>query len=67
VAEITVFGSYLDPDADRLGDLDIAVIAVRRETNGDRFVDQVLAYARASGRNFGTFLEELHWPPVNSG
>lgn len=62
VAEITVFGSYLDPDADRLGDLDLAVTTVRRETNGDRFVDQVLAYARASDRNFGTFLEELYWP-----
>jgi hypothetical protein len=52
VAEITVFGSYLDPDADRLGDLDIAVIAVRRETNGDRFVDQVsgcgLAWRRST-------------------
>jgi hypothetical protein len=62
VVEIAVFGSYLDPAADRLGDLDLAVTAVRRETNGDRYVDQVLACARASGRSFGTFIEELFWP-----
>jgi len=62
ITEIAVFGSYLDPAADRLGDLDLAVTAVRRETDGDRYVDQVLAYARASGRSFSTFIEELLWP-----
>lgn len=62
VAEITVFGSYLDPTVDRLGDLDLAVSTVRRETNGDRYVDRVLAYARASGRHFGMFHEQLFWP-----
>jgi predicted nucleotidyltransferase len=62
VAEIAVFGSYLDPGADRLGDLDLAVTAVRRETDGDRHVSQVLDYAEASGRSFGTFVEQLFWP-----
>jgi hypothetical protein len=62
VAEIAVFGSYLDPTIDRLGDLDLAVSTVRRETNGDRYVDRVLAYARASGRHFGVFHEQLFWP-----
>lgn len=62
VAEITVFGSYLDPTVDGLGDLDLAVSTVRRETNGDRYVDRVLAYARASGRRFGMFHEQLFWP-----
>src|ERR1022692_1526140 len=62
VAEITVFGSYLDPTVDRLGDLDLAVSTVRRETNGDRYVDRVLAYASASGRRFGMFHEQLFWP-----
>ena len=35
---------------------------VRRETNGDRYVQQVLAYAEASGRRFGVFTEQLFWP-----
>lgn len=62
VKEIAVFGSYLDPEADRLGDLDLAVTVVRRETDGQRYVDDVLDYARASGRRFGVFIEQLMWP-----
>lgn len=62
VAEIRVFGSYLDPAIDRLGDLDLAVSAVRRETNGDRYVDRVLAYSQASGRRFDMFHQQLIWP-----
>lgn len=62
IAEIAVFGSYLDPAADRLGDLDLAVSVVRRETSGEPYVERVLAYARASGRRFGVFIEQLFWP-----
>ena len=57
-----MFGSYLQPDIDNLGDLDLAVSIVRRETDGQRHVDQVLAYARASGRTFGVYHEMLFWP-----
>ncbi len=62
VKEISVFGSYLDPDMDRLGDLDLAVTAVRRETDGEKHVDRVLEYEGASGRRFGVFIEQLFWP-----
>ena len=62
VKEISVFGSYLDPNMDRLGDLDLAVTVVRRETNGERHVDRVLEYSEASGRRFGAFIEQLFWP-----
>jgi predicted nucleotidyltransferase len=62
VSRITVFGSYLDPAVDPLGDLDLAMSAVRRETDGQRYVDRVLAYARASGRRFSVFHEQLFWP-----
>ena len=62
ITQIAVFGSYLDPATVRLGDLDLAVSVVRRETNGDRYVQQVLAYAEASGRRFGVFTEQLFWP-----
>ncbi len=62
VKEIAVFGSYLDPGMDRLGDLDLAVTVVRRETDGDKYVDRVQEYARASGRRFGLYIERLMWP-----
>ena len=62
VAEIVVFGSYLDNAVDPLGDLDLAVSAVRRDTDGKRHVDNVLEYARASGRNFSAFHDQLFWP-----
>ena len=62
VAEIVVFGSYLDNAVDPLGDLDLAVSAVRRDTDGKRHVNKVLEYARASGRNFSAFHDQLFWP-----
>jgi hypothetical protein len=62
ISKIIVFGSYLDASVDSLGDLDLSVTAVRREAEGSRHVDQVHAYARASGRRFGAYIEELLWP-----
>ena len=62
VTEIVVFGSYLDPAVDLLGDLDLAVSTVRRDTDGQRYVDKVLEYARASGRSFSAFHDRLFWP-----
>jgi predicted nucleotidyltransferase len=62
ITEIVVFGSYLDPVVDPLGDLDLAVSTVHRDTVGQRYVSKVLEYAGTSGRNFGTFTERLFWP-----
>jgi hypothetical protein len=48
-----VFGSYLDPTKDRLGDLDLAVKF--RDLLPDAAPDDTekrLAYSRASGRQF---------------
>ena len=64
VTEIVVFGSYLDPAVDPLGDLDLAVSTARRDTDGQRYVDKVLEYARASGRSFSAFHDRLFWPPA---
>jgi predicted nucleotidyltransferase len=61
VTEIVVFGSYVNPAADPLGDLDLAVSTVRRGTDGQRYVDEVLKYARASGRSFSAFHDRLFW------
>lgn len=62
IKEIVVFGSYLDSAIDTLGDLDLAVSTVRRDTTGQRYVDKVLDYTRASGRSFSTFHDRLFWP-----
>lgn len=62
---IIVFGSYLDPDAGELGDLDLCVRHSHREP--DPSVYQRLAddYARTSGRSFGgNWLRRTFWPDI---
>jgi len=55
---LRVFGSYLDPDIDPVGDVDIEL------AYGRRIKDQAVlrAYTRASGRSFSTYIDELMWP-----
>jgi hypothetical protein len=62
IARITVIGSCLDPAGRYGGRLDLAVSAIRRESDRDLYVRKVLAYARASGRRFGAFHELIYWP-----
>ena len=64
VEQLVVFGSYLDPAADRLGDLDIAAAQARWPPGADRqdWVKRRLAHGQASGRTFATFVDELFWP-----
>jgi hypothetical protein len=62
IARITVLGSCLDPAGCHGGRLDLAVSAIRRESDRDLYVRKVLAYARASGRRFGAFHELIYWP-----
>ena len=53
LTEIVVFGSYLDPAVDLLGDLDLAVSTMRQDT--DRKAARGQEDARASGRSFSAF------------
>jgi hypothetical protein len=65
IAELVVFGSYLDPATTHLGDLDLGVTFRSRITSTvtrDEHTAILLAYARASGRQFNTFLDRLFWP-----
>lgn len=65
VAELVVFGSFLDPDIDKLGDLDLAVSFRSRlpmSAHPGRRTEILLDYARASGRDFGTIVDRLFWP-----
>jgi hypothetical protein len=66
IEAVVVFGSFLG-SKEKLGDLDVAL--KRRDRNvsdGDR-AKTALAYARRSGRCFGTFLDELCWADVEMG
>ena len=65
IEEIVVFGSYLDPTVDQLGDVDIAV-TIRNWPDGDVpqlvSTQRVLAHCLASGRTFPSFIDRLMWP-----
>jgi predicted nucleotidyltransferase len=64
ITEIVVFGSYLDPAASSLGDLDLAITTRERVGTDDpssSISDRALAYAEASGRDFKSFFQKLGW------
>jgi predicted nucleotidyltransferase len=65
ITELVVFGSYLDPDIQHLGDLDLGVAFHSRipdPTGADGRTKILLSYAKASGRSFNTLLDQLFWP-----
>ena len=55
---LRVFGSYLSPGIDPLGDVDIELTYGRRITGQTALSD----YTKASGRAFGTYFDQLMWP-----
>lgn len=58
VDELRVFGSYLDPDAEDLGDIDVsAILELRRDED---IVEANLRRARASGKVM-SYLDELNY------
>lgn len=60
VDRLRVFGSYLDPAVDRLGDLDIEVTVSPEVLDAQA----AKAYADASGRQFADYLEHSDWPRI---
>jgi predicted nucleotidyltransferase len=51
---IAVFGSYLDPQKQKLGDIDVAIEIGRKEKDGERYVEQAQALAdREAPRSYG--------------
>lgn len=64
VARVVVFGSYLS-DSPTMNDLDLAVEFVPRETDPDRHFEACERHtqaARAAGRRFSGFVDQLGWP-----
>ena len=55
---LRVFGSYLDPDIDPLGDVDIELSHGWRSTDPQTLID----YTKASGKHFSDYMDELFWP-----
>ena len=69
ITELVVFGSYLDPDVQRLGDLDLGVAFRSRIPGTTLPADQrkiLLSYARVSGRPFSNLLDALSWPDTEA-
>lgn len=63
VRRVVVFGSFLQ-HRDRLGDVDVAVDLKSRVAFDKKhaWVELFRRHARASGRSFSTFDEEIFWP-----
>jgi hypothetical protein len=58
VAEVRAFGSFLT-ETDDIGDLDFAIRLARRQDDGEKSQARCLERARASGKRFSTYEEEL--------
>ena len=59
VDQVSVFGSFLDPDAVDFGDLDVHAVFSHRSENP---ADAAREYAKRSGKRFQSFIDELFWP-----
>jgi hypothetical protein len=58
VERLRIFGSYLNPEVDPLGDVDVELSIGQRT----RDQEKIHAYTRSSGRSFRSFWAEITWP-----
>jgi hypothetical protein len=58
IDSLRVFGSYLSPEIDPIGDVDVELTYGRRITDRNALAN----YTRASGRSFGTYVDQVFWP-----
>lgn len=68
VSRAVVFGSYLDPEVERLGDVDIGLALEWKEQDPsarDQLIRQYLQRAKEQGRTFPTFFAEISAPQVD--
>jgi hypothetical protein len=59
VRRIRIFGSYLDPEADYLGDVDVEV---RLEPRAGLSPAGSAHYWKQSGKNFRSYIDKVFWP-----
>lgn len=62
IADVMVFGSYLDRTQDRLGDLDIGLTVLYRFEDRDDYARRCREGAASSGQRMSTVIDELFWP-----
>jgi hypothetical protein len=62
LADVIVFGSYLDPTQDRLGDLDIGLTVLYRFEDRAEYARRCREGAASSGQRMSTFIDKLFWP-----
>lgn len=55
---LRIFGSYLSPEIDPIGDVDIELTYGRRITDRKALSN----YTKTSGRSFGTYVDQVMWP-----
>jgi hypothetical protein len=58
VKRLRIFGSYLNPAVDPLGDLDVELVIGRRAIDPKL----IIGYSQQSGRTFDTCFDRLFWP-----
>lgn len=58
IDRLRIFGSYFETHIDTLGDVDIELSYGRRITDPKTVIDN----AKASGRTFNTYVDQLTWP-----
>lgn len=63
VEAVVLFGSLLDPGVEHVNDVDVAVTIRLKPTNAN-VAELSLAHARASGRRFARFTDEVFWPEL---
>ena len=64
IKKVVLFGSYLG-EAERLGDIDLAIEIVPKETDRDKFQKSAQDRSREAvhnGRHFNNYAEEVYWP-----
>lgn len=61
VERVILFGSFLDPWVDPVGDVDLAIEVSWKPIEGSR-PQLALAHAKTSGRRMASFVDKLTWP-----
>lgn len=65
VSKLYLFGSYLNPETDDYGDIDIAYELERKINDDNRFSEasrRITANAIADGKVFSSIVEEMYYP-----
>ena len=63
IRRLRVFGSYLSPDTERLGDVDVEVML---EPRAGISPAAVASYGKQSGKSFPTYFDSLIWPQIEA-